>query len=183
MLAGQTAHATAEITRQIEELRQATQAAVTQVEAVGETLDTVAQVSVSVAAAIEEQTATTHEIARNVAESSEAVQRIVGLMAEVSREATSAGEQAQQLRRNAGTVADDVAALRTVVVRTVRTATVEADRRMEPRVPVDVGCSVDLDTGGGIDGGQRHRRVVERRHDRSWRDDGRPAGAPTGCSC
>ena len=149
VLAGQTGRATTEITRQIEELREATQTAVAQVEAVGQTLDTVAQVSMSVAAAIEQQTAATSEIARNVTASSEAVQRIVGLMADVSREANSTGDQAQQLRRNAGAVADDVAALRTVVVRTVRTATVDADRRMEARVAVEVGCSVDLDSGGG----------------------------------
>ena len=89
-LATQTAHATSEITQQIDSLRAATMAAVAQVEAVGQTLDTVAEVSVSVAAAIEQQTAATHEIARNVAESGEAMQRITGLMAEVSREANSA---------------------------------------------------------------------------------------------
>src|SRR5208282_6891811 len=80
-LATQTARATAEITQQIDGLRQATAASVTQVEAVGQTLDAVAQVSISVAAAIEQQTATTREIARNVGESGEAVQRIMQLMA------------------------------------------------------------------------------------------------------
>jgi methyl-accepting chemotaxis protein/aerotaxis receptor len=149
-LATQTARATAEITQQIGSLREATSAAVTQVEAVGETLDTVAQVSISVAAAIEQQTAATHEIARNVAESGEAVHRITELMAGVSREASASGEQAEQLRGNASAVADDVVALRAVLVRTVRTATVEADRRVEPRVPVELACSVDLGQGGSL---------------------------------
>jgi methyl-accepting chemotaxis protein/aerotaxis receptor len=133
--------------QQIDNLRAATLAAVEQVEVVGQTLDTVAEVSVSVAAAIDQQTAATHEIARNVAESGEAMQRITGLMAEVSREANSAGEQAGQLLGNAGAVADDVVALRAALVRTVRTATTEADRRLEPRVAVDVACSVGLEGG------------------------------------
>jgi methyl-accepting chemotaxis protein len=153
-LATQTAHATSEITQQIDSLRDATMAAVAQVEAVGQTLDTVAEVSVSVAAAIEQQTAATHEIARNVAESGEAMLRITGLMSEVSREAVSAGEQAGQLLGNAGAVADDVASLRTALIRTVRTATTEADRRLETRVAVDVACSVTLNASGATIGGR-----------------------------
>jgi methyl-accepting chemotaxis protein/aerotaxis receptor len=147
-LATQTAHATSEITAQIDSLRTATAAAVEQVDAVGATLDNVSEVSMSVAAAIEQQTAATQEIARNVAESGEAVLRITGLMQEVSREASATGQQAGLLRNNAGAVADDVAELRTALVRTVRTATKEADRRMEPRMIVDVPCVVSRDAGG-----------------------------------
>nr|WP_294503189.1 methyl-accepting chemotaxis protein [uncultured Rhodopila sp.] len=146
-LATQTARATSEITRQIDSLREATAAAVTRVEEVGSSLDAVAQVSVAVAAAVEQQTAATQEIARNVAESGEAVQQITELMAGVSREAGHSGEQAKLLREHAGAVADDVAALRTAMVQTVRTASTEADRRIQPRVEVDVACSVSLDGG------------------------------------
>jgi methyl-accepting chemotaxis protein/aerotaxis receptor len=151
-LATQTASATSEITAQIDGLRSATLDAVAQVEAVSQTLDIVAEVSISVAAAIEQQTAATNEIARNVAESGDAMQRITGLITEVSREAGATGEQASALRGNAGAVADDVAALRTTVVRTVRTASVEADRRLERRVAVDVACEVRLDGGGAFPG-------------------------------
>jgi methyl-accepting chemotaxis protein/aerotaxis receptor len=147
-LATQTARATAEITGQIDSLRSATAAAVDRVDAVSATLDNVSEVSISVAAAIEQQTAATQEIARNVAESGEAVLRITELMKEVSREANVTGQQAGLLRSNAGAVADDVTDLRTALVRTVRTATREADRRMEPRVAVDVACAVNRDGGG-----------------------------------
>jgi len=98
----------------------------------------------SVAAAIDQQTAATQEIARNVAESGQAMLRITGLMADVSREAGATGEQAGKLRGNASAVADDVVALRTALVRTVRTATIEADRRLERRVTVDIACSLGL---------------------------------------
>ena len=147
-LATQTARATTEIAQQIDGLRVATAAAVTQVEAVSETLDAVAEVSVSVASSIERQTAATREIARNVAESGEAVLRINELVTEVSREAGTTGQRAGQLRDNASAVADDVAALRTALVRTVRTATTEADRRLAPRVAVDAACSVRFGRGG-----------------------------------
>ena len=74
--------------------------------------------------------------------------RITGLMAEVSREANATGALAGQLRGNSGAVADDVVSLRTALIHTVRTATVEADRRLQPRVTVDVACSVSFDGGG-----------------------------------
>jgi PAS domain S-box-containing protein len=148
-LATQTAGATAEITRQIDALRAATVAAVTQVEAVGQALDAMAQLSMSVAAAVEEQANATGEIARNVMENGEAVQRITGLMAEVSKEALTTGQQAGHLRGNADAVTDDIVALRTALVRTVRTATIEADRRLKSRVAVDMACSVSLDGGRG----------------------------------
>jgi hypothetical protein len=108
-------------------------------------LDAVAQVSVSVAEAIEQQNIATREIARNVAESGEAVQRITGLMAAVSREAHTSGSQAEAVRVQASAVSDDVVMLRTTMVQTVRTATTEADRRIERRAEVDWGCSVSVD--------------------------------------
>ncbi len=176
-LATQTARATSEITQQIDSLRSATRTAVDQVEAVGQTLDTVAEVSISVAAAIEQQTAATREIARNVAESGEALQRITGLMAEVSREASSAGEQAGHLLGNVGAVADDVIALRIALVRTVRTATTEADRRLESRATVDAACSVSLAAAGSAIPGRlrdlsTHGATIE-----IAGVDGTPAGA------
>jgi methyl-accepting chemotaxis protein len=146
-LANQTARATAEITQQIDALREVTEAAVIQVEAVSVTLDTVARVSMSVAAAIEEQTAATNEIARNVAESGVAVERITQLMGEVSQEASASGQQAGLLRGNASAVAEDVVSLRAALIRIVRTATIEADRRLKPRIGVDIACSVEWGDG------------------------------------
>jgi hypothetical protein len=82
--------------------------------------------------------------------------RINALMAEVSHEAVTTGERAGQLRGNAGAVADDVAALRSVLVHTVRTATVEADRRLEARVTVDASCAIDLHAVRGAIPGKLH---------------------------
>ncbi len=92
-LASQTAKATDEISQHITGLRSATEAAVVSVEDIRHTLDEVAQVAVSVAAAIEEQNATTKDIARNVAESGAAVQEVTVRIAEVSGDAQTTGDR------------------------------------------------------------------------------------------
>jgi methyl-accepting chemotaxis protein/aerotaxis receptor len=177
-LATQTGRATAEITHQIDGLREATEAAVAQVEAVGATLDSVAQVAMAVAAAIEEQTAATHEIARNVAESGGAVQQITGLMSEVAQVAATSGTQAGLLRDNVKDVADDVARLRASVVRTVRTSVTEADRRAEPRVAVDVPCSVTAGAAAAV-----AARIVDLSHLGAALDPATPIAAEPGSRC
>ncbi len=141
-LAAQTAKATEEISQQISGLRGATDAAVSAVEEIGHTLDDVAQVAVSVAAAIEEQNAATREIARNVAESGAAVQEVTTRIAEVSSEAQTTGEQAAQLRATSDAVAGDITVLRGALVRTVRTATADADRRGQARTAVREPCTL-----------------------------------------
>ena len=146
-LAAQTAKATGEISQHIAGLDGATQASVVAVEEIGHTLDEVAQVAVSVAAAIEQQTAATQEIARNVSESGMAVQEVTNRIAEVSRDAEATGQQAGRLRADSEAVAIDIAALRSALVRTVRTATTEADRRQEPRIAVNRACTVSLGAG------------------------------------
>ena len=143
-LAAQTAKATGEIAQHISGLDGATQASVVAVEEIGHTLDEVAQVAVSVAAAIEQQTAATQEIARNVTESGMAVQEVTNRIAEVSHDAEATGQQAGRLRADSEAVAVDITALRSALVRTVRTATVEADRRQEPRSTVNRACTVIL---------------------------------------
>jgi aerotaxis receptor len=145
-LASQTAKATQEISKQIGDLRGATDASVVAVDAIGHTLDEVAQVAMSVAAAIEQQTAATHEIARNVAQNSSAVQEVTNRIAEVSHDANATGQQAGRLRMASGGVADDITTLRGALVRTIRTAIVEADRRIAPRVASNEPCSVSLGT-------------------------------------
>ena len=144
-LASQTAKATEEISRQIAALRGATEAAVTAVDDIGQTLDEVSRVAMSVAAAIEQQTVATHEIARNVAESGAAVQEVTSRIAEVSNEAAATGQQAGQLRVASGQVAEEIATLRGALVRTIRTATADADRRFGQRVAVSEPCTVILD--------------------------------------
>jgi len=45
-------------------------------------------------------------------------------------------------------------ALRTALVRTVRTASAEADRRIDVRVPVDVRCAIGVGEGARLTEGR-----------------------------
>ncbi len=67
-LAGQTARATEDITRQIQDVQQATEGAVTAIAAINGTIQQVGTISADVAAAVRQQGAATQEIARNVLE-------------------------------------------------------------------------------------------------------------------
>jgi methyl-accepting chemotaxis protein/aerotaxis receptor len=141
-LAGQTARSTEEISRQVQAIQDSTAGAVAVVAELGQSIEEIAKVFTGIAAAIEEQAAATHEIARNVAENSAAVQAVTERISDVSRDAVISRERADGIRNGSATVADSIAVLRGSLVRTIRTATTDADRRMYTRALVDEPCSV-----------------------------------------
>ena len=75
------------------------------------------------------------------------MQEVTTRIAEVSAEARTTGDQAAKLRATSDQVAGDIAALRGALVRTVRTATVEADRRLEVRTALDEPCIITFGSG------------------------------------
>ncbi|MGE5503126.1 MAG: methyl-accepting chemotaxis protein [Actinomycetota bacterium] len=141
-LANQTARATDEISALIAEIQETTREAVGAVGAIAGAINEVQGVSTAVASAIEEQGAATSEIARNVAETSEAAHEVAGRIARVSDEAQSTGEGAAQVGTISADVAGGIDMLREVLVRVVRTATNEVDRRRNPRYALARGCTV-----------------------------------------
>lgn len=144
-LAGQTARSTEEISRQIGAIQDATKSAVAVVEDLGKAIGEIAQVSSGIAAAVEQQASATQEIARNVMESSTAAQSVSDKIADVSRDAEVTGSQATTLKAGSAAVADTIASFRSSIIRTIRTATEESDRRETTRWPFDSGCSVTID--------------------------------------
>jgi methyl-accepting chemotaxis protein len=136
-LASQTAKATDEIAHQIASVQEATGRAVGAVSEITSSIRSVEDVSTAVAAAIEQQSATTSEIARNVNETSTAAREVAQRINEVSDEARSTHERAGMVSKVSGEVADSIAALRQAVIRAVRTSTSEVDRRSSPRYPVN----------------------------------------------
>jgi len=132
-LATQTAKATGEISAQIAEIEITTRDAVHSVGEIGRAITDVQGVSAAVAAAIEEQGAATQEIARNVIQTTQAAQEVAERIASVSGEARSTGESADHVGRISAEVATGIDRLREVLVRTVRTATKEVNRRDTPR--------------------------------------------------
>jgi methyl-accepting chemotaxis protein len=170
-LATQTAKATEEIGTQIGAVEQATGRAVSAVQQITRSIRSVEDVSVSVASAIEEQSATTNEIARNVNETSSAAQEVAQRINEVSEEARSTGDRAAKVSHVSTEVADSIAALRQAVIRAVRTSTAEVDRRASPRFAINRPAMLrhggrmldvrvlDCSRGGALLGGEGHEFV------------------------
>jgi methyl-accepting chemotaxis protein len=143
-LANQTANSTEEITRQISEIEATTREAVAAVTAIDHTIRDMDQTSTAIAAAMEEQTAATGEIARNVSQTAAAAQQVASRIAQVSAEASVTGERADTMRATAGEVKVSIDDLRSVLVRVVRTATDDVDRRKNQRFAADIACSVSV---------------------------------------
>ncbi|WP_247878114.1 methyl-accepting chemotaxis protein [Azospirillum sp. TSO22-1] len=136
-LAIQTAKATEEISGQIAEIQATTGQAVGAVRGIAAAIRDVQSVSTTIAAAIEQQGAATAEIARNVSQTSGAAQEVAVRIADVSQEASATGDRASQVSGMSAQVADSIEQLRHVLVRVVRTAMPEVDRRRAPRYALE----------------------------------------------
>ncbi len=91
------------------------------------------EAAAAIAAAMEEQSAATQEIARAVAETAAATDRVTQRMGIVASEAQASGTRSDTVQQSAETARLAIAALRHGVVRVVRAATPEVDRRGGPR--------------------------------------------------
>jgi hypothetical protein len=159
-LATQTARSTQEIAQHIDQVRSATGASVVAVVRIEQTISEIDAIAGTIAAAVEQQGVATEEIARNVTETAKAAHEMTARTAEVSAEASETGRQAADVRDNASGLDTAMAELRHSVVRVVRTATADVNRRLNERLIVDLPCRVTID-------GQVHAaRVVD------WSDTG-----------
>jgi PAS domain S-box-containing protein len=146
-LATQTARSTEEIARQVAEIQATTGAVVEAVGDIGSRITELAEVSVAVAAAVEEQASATQEIARNVAQTGSAAQEVSHRIAEVSAEAQRSGTQAASLQHGTDAIAAIIGTLNGNIVGAIRTATADADRRLQRRHRVDGPCALLLADG------------------------------------
>jgi methyl-accepting chemotaxis protein len=162
-LSDQTAKSTDEISRLIAEVQSATSAAVSAVEDMGSQISEIDQVAASVAAAMEEQHAATSEISRSVAASASAAQEVSVKMSNVSRDAGAVDDRAAEVRTAIGHVASSLSALRSTLVKVVRTTTTEANRRQWPRFKANLRARM---TGPGI--GQLDAVLVDISEGGAW---------------
>ncbi len=146
-LATQTARSTEEIGRQVVDIQDATRGAVSVVEEIGRAISEISEVSVAVAASVEQQAAATAEIARNVVESSQAMRSVAERITTVSHDAAESGNQATEVSSGVVAVERGFSDLRQSLIRTVRTATKDADRRMAFRVEVNEPATLILGDG------------------------------------
>ncbi|WP_353861408.1 cache domain-containing protein [Azospirillum formosense] len=141
-LATQTSKSAEEISRQITDLQSMTAGAVDAVQDIGRTITEIDGVASSIASAMDEQGAATSEISRNVGQTAAAAQEVSSRIAHVSEEAAVTGSRADEVRRVASDVAGSIDHLREMLVRAVRTATPEVDRRRAPRFEVNLPCTI-----------------------------------------
>lgn len=159
-LANQTARSTEEITRQIGDIQEVTGSVVSTVQHMSENIRRIDQVASNVATSVHQQDSATQEIARNVIETATASNEVTEKITDVAKEADSNLERAENMNRIASEVDTSIAELRATLVRIVRTATPEVNRRrdtrfeIEARVQINVngetitGKTIDLSNGG-----------------------------------
>jgi methyl-accepting chemotaxis protein len=104
-LANQTAKATEEISGQIDQIRDATQQAVTAIREITATIDSISEVATAIAAAVEQQGAATQEIARNVQQAAAGTQDVTTNISSVKTASTATGDAASQVLGAAGELA------------------------------------------------------------------------------
>jgi methyl-accepting chemotaxis protein len=106
-LAEQTAKATGEIGQQITGIQAATQESVGAIQAIGDTIEKLSEVSSTIAAAVEEQGAATQEISRNVQQAAQGTQRVSSSIANVQRGASETGSASSQVLSSAQSLSTD----------------------------------------------------------------------------
>ncbi|MBC08007.1 methyl-accepting chemotaxis protein [Thalassospira sp.] len=145
-LANQTAKSTEEITRQLGEIQNVTGSVVSTVQQMTASIRKVDEVASNVAVNVRQQDDATQEIARNVVQTAEASNEVTEKIGHVASEAQDNLTRAADMNRIAEEVDASIAELRTSLVRIVRTATPEVNRRKDPRF--DAQLAVTIKVGG-----------------------------------
>jgi methyl-accepting chemotaxis protein len=114
-LANQTARATDDITRQVNDIQMATNAAVSSIKSVGVTMGQVDGVVASIAEAVTEQTGATQQIGRNVNEAATGTDEVTSNITELNQAAEQTGAMAAALFEGANSLLGEAESLRTEV--------------------------------------------------------------------
>ncbi len=115
-LAKETARATEEIGQKIEAIQGDTSDAVNAIRQIGEIIAEINQIQTTIAGAVEEQTATTNEMSRNVSEAARGAQEIAHNIQGVARAAQDTTEGADQSQRAGGDLARAAQELQALVL-------------------------------------------------------------------
>ncbi|WP_374383747.1 methyl-accepting chemotaxis protein [Dongia sp.] len=110
-LAQQTGRATEEIGQQIGDVQSSTGTAVGAIQQISDTIRRSHEISATIAAAVEEQTAATREIARNVEEAAKGTEEVTRNISVVNDAARASNDAAATVRTSAGALAQQSAQL------------------------------------------------------------------------
>jgi methyl-accepting chemotaxis protein len=111
-LATQTASATEEISGQIRAIQEATKDAVDAIEHIGSTIGRINEIAAAVASAVEEQDATTREMAQNVHQVAQSTSIVSEKVSSLANAAGETGQSAEMVRDHAGELARHAESLR-----------------------------------------------------------------------
>lgn len=111
-LAEQTAKATDEISSKIQEMQEAANGSITSVEVITGQISAITERSEGIAAAAEEQQATTQEIARNVAEAATGTGEVTASMAGIAEASNAAGKASAEVKDAASMLSEQTRSLK-----------------------------------------------------------------------
>ena len=111
-LASQTEKATNEISAQISSMQGATEQAVSAIQEITDTINRMSEIAGAIAAAVEEQDATTREISRNVLEAAKGTSEVASNITEVSSGASQTGSASSEVLTSARKLAQESESLR-----------------------------------------------------------------------
>ncbi|WP_019643514.1 methyl-accepting chemotaxis protein [Novispirillum itersonii] len=104
-LASQTSRATDEITQQITAVQNSTQSAVGEIRSIATTIGNLSRISASIASAVAQQTATTHEISNNMAIAASGVESITASVNHIARDLKNLHSSALQIKEQSARLA------------------------------------------------------------------------------
>ena len=134
-LAKQTAKATEDISRKIEAIQGDTKSAVAAIGQIGEVIKQVNDISNTIATAVEEQNATTNEMARNVSEAARGSSEITKNISGVAQAAQSTAHGAGDSSKAAGSLAEMSTKLRELVAQFRLEKDAYAELQARPQAP------------------------------------------------
>ncbi|WP_119422349.1 methyl-accepting chemotaxis protein [Desertibaculum subflavum] len=120
-LANQTAKATQDIAEQIGAIQSTTQVSVGAIREIGQTIARVSEIATSIASAVEEQGASTQEIARNVQQASVGTQQVSSDIQSVTQVTRETGQAADMVLTAASDLTSQADTLRSEVAKFVQT--------------------------------------------------------------
>jgi methyl-accepting chemotaxis protein len=116
-LANQTGKATDQIAQQVGAVQEATRQAVDAIASIGSTIGRINEIASAIAAAVEEQDATTRDIARNAQEAAKGTRDVSNHVSDVTAEASETGHSADMVLDSAGSLTRQSEALNGAVQR------------------------------------------------------------------
>ena len=120
-LAAQTAKATEEIGAHITQMQSATQQSVSAIKEIGATIGQISEISIAIATAVEEQSAATQEVARNIQQAAQGTVQVRDDIADVGRGAANTGAAAEQVHGFARSLSNEGNHLKLEVGKFLRT--------------------------------------------------------------